>query len=74
MKCLICMQIETVKGLASVSFERGEFRLVINKVPALICPNCGDAIVDEDAAIRLLNQAENASEQGIFEIILDYGN
>ncbi len=72
MNCLICRQAEIIHGFTSITFERDEFKLLINNVPAQICPNCGEAIVDEDAAIRLLAQAEEAAEQGIPEAVLEY--
>ncbi len=75
MNCLICRQAEIVDSFTSITFEREEFRLLINNVPAKICPRCGEAIVDEDVAIRLLSDAaEDASDQGIFEGIRDFGN
>ncbi|MDO8754413.1 MAG: type II toxin-antitoxin system MqsA family antitoxin [Anaerolineales bacterium] len=74
MNCLICRQADIVDGFTSIPFERDEFKLVIKHVPAQICPNCGDAIVDENVAIRLLSDAEDASDQGIFEGIRDFGN
>ena len=73
MICLICRQAEIVDGFTSITFEREEFRLLINHVPAHICPSCGEAIVDEDVAIRLLSEAENIVSEGIFEDIRDYG-
>ena len=74
MNCLICRNAEIVDSFTSITFEREEFRLLINSVPVKICPLCGEAIVDEDVAIRLLSDAEDASDQGIFEGIRDFGN
>ncbi len=73
MICLICRQAEIVDGFTSITFEREEFRLLINHVPAHVCPSCGEAIVDEDVAIRLLSEAENIVSEGILEDIRDYG-
>ena len=72
MNCLICRQAEIIDGFTSITFEREEFRLLIHNVPAQICPNCGEAIVDEDVATRLLSKAEAAIHEGIFEDIRDY--
>jgi YgiT-type zinc finger domain-containing protein len=72
MICLICRQAELVNGLASVSFERGEMKLVINSVPARICPDCGEAYVDEDIAVRLLQNAEEMSWAGVMEDVVEY--
>ncbi|HEX5809192.1 MAG TPA: type II toxin-antitoxin system MqsA family antitoxin, partial [Anaerolineales bacterium] len=65
MICLICRQAEIVEGLTAISLQRGELRLEIENVPARICPRCGEAFVDEDIAMRLLQSAENASRAGI---------
>ena len=72
MNCLICRQAEIVYGFTSITFEREEFCLLINHVPAHICPSCGEAIVDEDVAIRLLSAAEDVVNEGIIEEIRDY--
>jgi YgiT-type zinc finger domain-containing protein len=58
MNCLICRQAETTDGFASVTFERGEMRFVVNGVPAQICPGCGESYVDEAVAERLLSIAD----------------
>ena len=73
MNCLICRQAEIVEGFTSVTLEREEFRLLINHVPAYICPKCGEAIVDEDVAIRLLSVAEDVINEGIIEDVREYG-
>jgi YgiT-type zinc finger domain-containing protein len=73
MNCLICRQAEIVDGFTSITFEREEFRLLIKHVPAHICPNCGETIVDEEVAVRLLNEAEEVVNEGIFEGVRDYG-
>lgn len=72
MKCLICRQAEIVDSFTSITFEREEFRLLINNVPVKICPLCGEAIVGEDVAIRLLSLAEDASKQGMRDDVREY--
>jgi len=72
MICLICRQAETVDGLTSVHFERGEMRLVVNDVPARVCPSCGEAYVDEDVAVRLLQITVEVSDAGIMQEIIGY--
>jgi YgiT-type zinc finger domain-containing protein len=73
MNCLICRQAEIVDGFTPVTLEREEFRLLIDNVPAHICPGCGESIVDEDVAVHLLSMAENVVNEGIIEDIRDYG-
>lgn len=72
MKCLICRQAEIVDGLTSVIFERGEMRLVVNSVPARVCPSCGEAYVDEEVAVRLLRDAKEMSRAGMMENVIEY--
>ena len=72
MICLICRQADVLYGLTSITFERGEMRLVINKVPANICPSCGEAYVDEDVAMQLLQDADEMSAAGMMEDVMEY--
>ena len=72
MICLICRQAETVDGLTSVHFERGEMRLVVNNVPARVCPSCGEAYVEEDVAVQLLRDAEAMSAAGEMDGEVEY--
>jgi YgiT-type zinc finger domain-containing protein len=72
MICLICRQAETVDGLTSVHFERGEMRLIVKDVPARICPSCGEAYVEEEVAVRLLRGAEEMSKAGMLEVVRSY--
>ena len=72
MICLICRQAETVGGLTSVHFVRGEMRLVVNKVPARVCPSCGEAYVEAEVAVRLLQAAEALSGLGESDVVVEY--
>lgn len=72
MICLICRQAEFVDGFTSVTLQRGEIRLVINNVPARSCPRCGDAVVEEDVAVRLLKTAEGVAAMGMREYVFEY--
>ena len=72
MICLICRRAEIVNGLTSVRFERGEMRLVVNNVPAKICPSCGEGYLAEEVAEQLLNDAEKISKEGILNIVHEY--
>jgi YgiT-type zinc finger domain-containing protein len=72
MICLLCRQAETVDGLTSVLFERGEMRLVVNNVPARVCPSCGEAYVDENVAVKVLQDADEVSEAGLLNVTQDH--
>ncbi len=72
MNCIICRQAELIYGFTSIPFERDEFRLLMRNVPAQVCPNCGEAVVDEDVAAELLKKTENIFEQGLQDEVRDY--
>ena len=72
MNCIICRQAETTHSFTSITFERDEFKLVIHNIPAQVCPNCGEAIVNEDVALQLISQAEDSFAQGLIEDIREY--
>jgi YgiT-type zinc finger domain-containing protein len=72
--CLICRQAETLDGLTSVYFERGEMKLAVNHVPARVCPSCGEAYVEEDVAVRLLREADATSAERALDSVLDFGS
>jgi YgiT-type zinc finger domain-containing protein len=72
MICLICRQSEIIDGFTSITFEREEFRLLVNQVPAHICPSCGESIVDEDVALQLISKAEDSFAQGMREDVCEY--
>jgi len=54
-----------VNGFTSVTLERAEIKLTIKNVHAILCPNCADACVDEEVALRLLDNAERAVKIGV---------
>lgn len=64
MKCVICKQAEAAQGTTTVTLERDGLTLVVKGVPARVCPNCGEAYVDEDVAAGLLKTAEEGSRAG----------
>lgn len=72
MICLVCRQAEIVERLTSVKFERGEVQVVINNVPARVCPRCGEAYVDEEVATQLLGIAEDISASGELTLACEY--
>jgi YgiT-type zinc finger domain-containing protein len=73
MICLICRKAELVESYTTVDFERDEFKLVVNEVPARICPNCWEAFVDENVAAQLLSIARQKSEAGMLDAECKYG-
>jgi len=59
-------------GLTSVHFERGEMRLVVNRVPARVCPSCEEAYVEEDVAVRLLQEADAMFAAGEMDGVIEF--
>ena len=72
MICLICRQVELVDGFTSVTFERNEMRLVVIRVPARVCPSCGEAYVEEEVAVQLLQDVEEMSAAGEMDGVIEY--
>lgn len=72
MKCVVCKHEKTVKGETSVTLERDSTTLVIKGVPAQVCPNCGEAYVDDETTRKLLQTANDAAKNGVRVEIRDY--
>ncbi len=72
MICLICRQAEILDGFTSVKFKRGEMYLVIHHVPARVCPSCGEAYVEEEVAVQLLQSAQEGYAAGNSDIYAEY--
>ncbi len=64
MKCLICKQDDVMPGMTTVTLERDSLTLVIKGVPALVCPNCGEAYVDTTVTCELLEMSERMASAG----------
>jgi YgiT-type zinc finger domain-containing protein len=72
MKCVICNRAETIPGTTSVLLERDHLTLVVNNVPARVCPNCGEAYADETVTASLLHQAEKMAKAGAKADVREY--
>jgi YgiT-type zinc finger domain-containing protein len=73
MICLICRKADMVDGFTVVTLLRGEFRLIVNAVPARVCPMCGEAFVEEAVAELLLSSAWRRSADGILDSQCGFG-
>jgi YgiT-type zinc finger domain-containing protein len=60
----VCKQAEVKAGTTTVTLERDELTLVIKNVPARVCPNCGEAYVEEAVTSQLLRDAEAMARSG----------
>lgn len=72
MKCIICRQAEVVPGQTTVTLERDGLTLVVKGVPARVCPNCGEAYLDEAVTAQLLHDAEAMVEAGALVDVRQY--
>ncbi len=72
MKCVVCRQGETTSGYTTVTLERDALTLVIKRVPAQVCSNCGEAYVDEEVAVQLLGDAEEMAQAGALVDVRQY--
>jgi YgiT-type zinc finger domain-containing protein len=72
MKCVICKQGKTQKGLSTVTLERGITTVVIKEVPAEICENCGEYYLNEKVTQRVQELAEQAVRHGAEIEVLRY--
>jgi YgiT-type zinc finger domain-containing protein len=65
MKCVVCKMGETRPGFTTVTLEREGAALVVRKVPAQICDNCGEAYVSAEVTRSLLQSAREALRAGV---------
>ncbi|MEH1932043.1 MAG: type II toxin-antitoxin system MqsA family antitoxin [Nostoc sp.] len=72
MKCLICQHGQTKPGLVTVTLERDECIIVLKKVPAEICDNCGEYYLSDAVTEQVLEKAESAINNGAELEIIRY--
>jgi YgiT-type zinc finger domain-containing protein len=72
MTCVICKHGETEPGVTTVTLERGGLTLVLKRVPARVCPNCGEAYISDAIASRLLDNAEALAKAGAVVDVREY--
>ena len=72
MRCVVCNQAETIQGTTSVLLERDQLTFVVKRVPARICPNCGEAYADETVTANLLREAEKMASAGAKVDVREY--
>jgi len=59
-------------GVTTVTLERDGMTLVVKRVPARVCPNCGEAYLSEAIACRLLEDAEALANAGAMVDVREY--
>jgi YgiT-type zinc finger domain-containing protein len=73
MKCVVCKHGETRPGHTTVTLERSGGALVIRKVPAEVCENCGEAYVSAEVTRSLLESARKTLRTGVEVDIREFG-
>ena len=48
--------------------------LVVKHVLARVCPNCGEEYIDQEAAMRLMETAEQAVRSGVQGNVREYAS
>jgi YgiT-type zinc finger domain-containing protein len=72
MKCVICKHGETKPGLVTETLETDECIIVLKKVPAEICDNCGEYYLSDAVTEQVLEKAELAINNGAELEIIRY--
>jgi YgiT-type zinc finger domain-containing protein len=72
MKCAVCKHGETRPGHTTVTLERDGGALIIRKVPAEVCENCGEAYVSAEVTRSLLESARTTLRPGVEIDIREY--
>ena len=72
MRCVICKHGKTQAGLVTVTLERDESIVIIKRVPAEICDNCGEYYLSDAITEQMLKRAEVAVSNGAEVEIIRY--
>lgn len=72
MECVICKQGRTKPGFTSITLEREGMTLVVKRVPADICSNCGESYLASDVTHAILKLANEAFSAGVQVEICSY--
>ena len=72
MNCPMCRTGELKPGQTTVMFSRNETVFVVKGVPAEVCTQCGDYVLDETVADWISDRADSAVERGAEVEILRY--
>jgi YgiT-type zinc finger domain-containing protein len=71
-RCLTCKHGQTNPGLVTVTLEREESIVIIKKVPAEVCDNCGEYYLSDEITEQVLQRAEIAIDNGAEVEIIRY--
>lgn len=60
------------KGTVTVTLQRGESIIIIKNVPASVCNNCGEYILNETVTARIMKIAEESVSHNVEIEVLQY--
>ncbi len=63
--CVICKSGTPEAGKTTVTVERGKTLIVFRRVPAQICPNCGESYLDDGVVDEVYHAADQAAKAGV---------
>ena len=72
MNCVICSNGRTHVGHVTVTVQRGETTVILKRVPAEVCENCGEHYPSSNVAAQVLERAESAVKSGAEVEILKF--
>lgn len=72
MNCVICINGETRPGWATVTLNRRETTVVIRRVPAMVCDQCGEEYLDAGVAASLDATVVSAAGRGVRFAVQEY--
>lgn len=64
MTCLICKTGQFKAGKTTVTLQRSEVTVILKKVPAQVCDNCGEYYLSEDVTRKTLLLAADVVRDG----------
>jgi YgiT-type zinc finger domain-containing protein len=64
MTCTICKNGTTHPGHVTVTLQRGDTTVILKRVPADVCANCGEYYLSIEVTAQVLERAETAVKSG----------
>jgi len=64
MTCVICKSGAYKEGLTTVVLTKDDSVVIIKRVPALVCDQCGEYILSSEITKTVLDMAEEAYSKG----------
>jgi len=74
MQCAICKTGEARDGHATVTLERSGSVIIVKRVPAAVCDNCGEYYLADTVAERVYAQADDAVRRKAEVEIVSYAS